>query len=157
MLFAGGMFPGLFSQGSNFNNISMVSYFTNEFSKWVFEERDALTINPSAHFVALHLHSGLNAVLQINIDPEPNQILNIYPNPFSNSATIKYHLEKYSHVHIVLYDILGKKMSDILDENMKAGDHYYVFDSDKAGLPNGIYYLQMTSEDRLITRKVVKN
>jgi hypothetical protein len=59
------------------------------------------------------------------------------PNPFSSVTTIDYYLEKKSHVQLSVYDITGKKIRTLLNEQQSAGEKTLIFDGSE--LPSGIY------------------
>lgn len=68
-----------------------------------------------------------------------------FPNPFNPQTTIEYELGSKSHVTIKVYDMLGRKVSDLIDEDRSAGLHTLKFRGDN--LPSGNYFYVMTAED----------
>ena len=46
-----------------------------------------------------------------------------YPNPFNPSTTISYELPKAENVRIIIYDIAGRKVTDLVNENKAAGSY----------------------------------
>ncbi|MBK6484946.1 MAG: T9SS type A sorting domain-containing protein [Chitinophagaceae bacterium] len=79
--------------------------------------------------------------------------LEVYPNPFSNSATISFSLPEASNVTIALYDIAGRKLQTILDQNLAAGNQEIVFQ--RGQLSSGLYLLQVKLGDTMEVRKLV--
>lgn len=79
--------------------------------------------------------------------------LNIYPNPFQQSATITYSVTEDSRAQIALYDLSGKLMKMLLNENASYGSHTLSLRSE--GLSQGIYLLKFQINDELIVKKVV--
>ena len=59
------------------------------------------------------------------------------PNPFAASSTIMYALSEATHVRLAVYDVLGREVAVLVDEEVAAGPHEAVFDG--AALPSGIY------------------
>ena len=51
-----------------------------------------------------------------------------YPNPFNSTTTIQYELLRRSDVRLVIYDILGRRVRTLIDEEMPAGSHSIVWD-----------------------------
>jgi len=47
--------------------------------------------------------------------------LNNYPNPFNPTTTISYSIPKSSLVHITVYDLLGRKITELINEIKEAG------------------------------------
>ena len=76
-----------------------------------------------------------------------------YPNPFNPSTTIKYALPKDGRVRIDLYNILGERISELVNSDMKAGYHEVVFNAD--GLASGIYFYRMHSNDFIAVKKII--
>jgi Secretion system C-terminal sorting domain len=66
-----------------------------------------------------------------------------YPNPFNPQTKIAYQLEEPSHVTIVLFDVLGKQVATVVDQNQTIGDHEVFFDG--SNLPSGMYFYRMTA------------
>ena len=46
-----------------------------------------------------------------------------YPNPFNPSTNIDFDIVKDGHTQVVVYDIMGRKIKNLIGENMKAGYH----------------------------------
>ena len=63
-----------------------------------------------------------------------------FPNPASSSTRIAYRIPESSHVHIVLYNLLGRKIKTLVDVGKAPGT--YIIDLDTSELPGGMYYYQ---------------
>lgn len=83
-----------------------------------------------------------------------NQLLNSYPNPFGNSNTIRFYLEKAGHTHLAVYDISGRQVVVLANGQLPAGYHQRQFDA--TGSPAGIYLLRLVQAGKVITQKIVK-
>jgi hypothetical protein len=70
-----------------------------------------------------------------------------YPNPFNPNTVIRFALPFSSNVKIEIYNILGEKVREILNEQKTAG--YYEINFNTVGLASGVYLylLQATSTD----------
>lgn len=79
--------------------------------------------------------------------------LSVFPNPSTTSATISYSLTKHQYVRLDLIDQLGRTVRALRDENEDAGEKCLPLSV--SGLPAGIYYLRMQSEDGIMTSKIV--
>ena len=60
-----------------------------------------------------------------------------YPNPFNPATTINYQLPKDGMVTIKVYDILGKEVATLVNEQKSAG--YYKVDFDASKMTSGVY------------------
>ncbi len=76
---------------------------------------------------------------------QPNDfILNQnFPNPFNPSTTIEFILGEDSYVKLEVYNALGEKVADLLNENKEQGSYKIKFDASK--LPSGIYIAKLES------------
>lgn len=61
--------------------------------------------------------------------PDIFMLMQNYPNPFNSSTTIEYGLPEPGHVKIEIYDLLGRKVETIVDEQKQAGTHSITFDA----------------------------
>ncbi len=76
-----------------------------------------------------------------------------YPNPFNPSTTIKFSLEEYSGVKLIIYDVMGRELQILINQPLKAGDHSVSFDGSK--LSSGIYFYVLTSGSQSISKKMI--
>jgi hypothetical protein len=76
-----------------------------------------------------------------------------YPNPFNPSTTIKYDLPIESRVSLKVFDILGREVATLVNEDQKAGYKSTVWNG--AGLASGIYYYRLQAGDFTATRKLL--
>jgi len=79
-------------------------------------------------------------------NPDRAERSHLYPNPSSGRVHLNYTVEGHAQrVQISLYNVLGAKVADILNETQHEGDHDFTFDlREKADVSNGIYYIRLT-------------
>ncbi len=88
---------------------------------------------------------------------EDSDLLQNYPNPFQHSTTISYSLQTTTNVNLEVYDILGHKVADLIDEVQVAGIHTIQWDASQlAGNMGGVYFVRLSIEGRSISRKMLK-
>ena len=80
--------------------------------------------------------------------------LNSFPNPFSNNSTIIFSLPKPAHTNLSVYDITGKQVAVLVNGTLQAGNHKANFNAGR--LPSGVYTLKLIYNDKVITRKLLK-
>ena len=68
-----------------------------------------------------------------------------YPNPFNPATMLKYALPEESRVKINIYDILGRKVTTLIDEKQQAG--YYDIAWNASGRTSGIYFARLETEE----------
>ncbi|HZW39994.1 MAG TPA: T9SS type A sorting domain-containing protein [Ignavibacteriaceae bacterium] len=76
-----------------------------------------------------------------------------YPNPFNPSTKIYFAIPKQSLVSIKVYDILGKEITQLVNEVKQPGRYEVEFDG--SSLSSGIYFYQIQSENYLMTKKMI--
>ncbi len=70
--------------------------------------------------------------------------LSAYPNPFNPTTMIAFDLPKAARASLVVYDLNGRLVRTLLDEQMSGGHHEFGFDG--ATLPSGIYFADCLRE-----------
>lgn len=68
-----------------------------------------------------------------------------FPNPFNNSTTLKYQLSEQLPVTIEVYDISGRRVAKIVDDEQAAGVYFVPFNV--ASIASGTYLLRFISGD----------
>ena len=76
-----------------------------------------------------------------------------YPNPFNPGTIIRYDIPKEAFVSIKLYDLLGKEIKTLVEENLHAGSYSYNLDGSK--LPSGIYFYKIIAGSFSSTKKMI--
>lgn len=78
----------------------------------------------------------------------------VYPNPAINYTSIEMKLEDKSTISVNLYDLTGKNVMNIVNQQLPEGLHKQTLNV--ANLPSGIYFLQITANNATLeTRKLV--
>ncbi len=94
---------------------------------------------------------------QPRVLPEHYLLSQNYPNPFNPTTTIKYELPKAAYVRLVVYDILGREVKVLVDEQKEAGNYTVKFDG--SDLPSGVYFYRITftnSDSKLVNDNLSK-
>ncbi|MES2286903.1 MAG: N-acetylmuramoyl-L-alanine amidase [Bacteroidota bacterium] len=81
--------------------------------------------------------------------------LNLYPNPFNNTSTLDYTLTRSEKVKVGLYDLLGKEIVSLKNENQAAGDHKITIDGTELKLSKGLYLVVLKTENTSAFIKIV--
>ena len=75
-----------------------------------------------------------------------------YPNPFNPSTTIEFSIGQASFVKLEVYNTLGEKVADRLNENKEQGSYQINFDA--VNLPSGIYIAKLDAGSKVNTIKM---
>jgi hypothetical protein len=88
--------------------------------------------------------------------PDEIRLYPNFPNPFNTSTVIRFHLTQDAHVLLRLYDIRGRLVVDLVDQEMPAGTHRIEVSSHiSRGLSSGIYLYQLKVGSVVKSQKMV--
>jgi chitinase len=76
-----------------------------------------------------------------------------YPNPFNSSTTIRYYVAQRSKIRLEVLNLLGERISVLVDEEQDVGWQQVVFETKE--LPSGIYFYQMAAPSFLKVGKMI--
>ncbi|GAB6283405.1 MAG: hypothetical protein STSR0008_21710 [Ignavibacterium sp.] len=76
-----------------------------------------------------------------------------YPNPFNPSTKINYQLPVDSYVSLKIYDVLGKEVITLLNEQQSAG--FYQKEFNAKGLSSGMYFYKLEAGNFVQVRKMI--
>ena len=77
--------------------------------------------------------------------PAMYQLFQNYPNPFNPTTTLSYQLSEPSRVNLRVYDILGREVMTLTDEQQNAGYYQKTFNANR--LASGVYFSQLIATD----------
>ena len=75
-----------------------------------------------------------------------------YPNPFNPTTQITYQLPRQSDVRLEVFDMNGRQVATLVNQNMSAGTHSVNFDA--SDLSSGIYMYRLQAGSTVLTRKL---
>ena len=75
-----------------------------------------------------------------------------YPNPFNPVTTIQFTMPSMSNVTLRVFDILGREVAVLIDEEKPAGYHEVHFDA--SHMPSGIYMYRLETPHNQLTRRM---
>ncbi|MDP3831827.1 MAG: T9SS type A sorting domain-containing protein, partial [Ignavibacteriaceae bacterium] len=123
---------GVVNTNDNYVEVSAV----NEFSYWTL--------------------SGTNNPLPVENEtseiPKNFSLHQNYPNPFNPSTNIRFDLPRAAFVNISVYNIIGQKVTELVNHNIEAGIQNISFNAEK--FPSGVYIYKLTSTEYSFTRKM---
>jgi hypothetical protein len=85
---------------------------------------------------------------------EISELLKIYPNPSPGQFMFEFSLQQQLWVNLVVHNSLGQVVETLMDGVLTPGPHQFYWNA--GNLASGMYYLQMKTENQLITRKIIK-
>jgi uncharacterized protein (TIGR02145 family) len=93
--------------------------------------------------------AAINVLISV---PDKFELSQNFPNPFNPSTTISYKVPENILVTIKLYDVLGKEVSTLINEEQSAGIH--TVNLNGTGLSSGVYYYQMKAGNFSDSKKI---
>jgi hypothetical protein len=85
--------------------------------------------------------------------PKSFKLMQNYPNPFNPSTKINFALPKDAFAKIIIYDVLGREVAKIVNENLKRGT--YAVDWDASNFSSGVYFYRLETDGYIETKKMV--
>jgi hypothetical protein len=102
--------------------------------------------------VSIDLSNAGNAPMLTDL-PQAFALHPNFPNPFTSYTIIPYDLPEAAHVRIVIYDLLGRRVSTVVDSPQAAGRHRAVLNS--GTMASGVYFYQMELGDAKFSGKMI--
>ena len=75
-----------------------------------------------------------------------------YPNPFNPSTTIKFKIRDLSKVVLTVFNLMGEKVIDLVNDNLEPGSYDVNFDA--SSLSSGVYLYQLKTKTGVIVKKM---
>jgi photosystem II stability/assembly factor-like uncharacterized protein len=103
-------------------------------------------------FDGSYKYYNLEQVVEIGA-PESYDLSQNYPNPFNPTTKIKYSVPADGFVNIAIYNVLGEKVTDVVNNIQKAGSYEVTFDA--TNLASGMYLYRMESGNFISVKKMM--
>ncbi|MBS1516257.1 MAG: SUMF1/EgtB/PvdO family nonheme iron enzyme [Bacteroidetes bacterium] len=105
--------------------------------------------------VARNVNPSSIGVIENNALVENSELYQNYPNPFNPGTKFSFTISKKGNVNISIYDLTGKKIETLIDEEMNTGKYSYTYQG--TGLSSGIYFVVLVSERMQKSIKIIFN
>ncbi|HAH50843.1 MAG TPA: T9SS C-terminal target domain-containing protein [Balneola sp.] len=76
-----------------------------------------------------------------------------YPNPFNPTTTIPFSLKEAVNVEITIYNMLGQKVTSLVNERFTAGNHLATWDA--SSMASGMYIYRLKAGNVVKTKKLM--
>lgn len=99
-------------------------------------------------------YSSTTGVKTLSNDPPSEYaLLQNFPNPFNPTTTIRWNLPETGLVILKIYDVLGREVSILVNEELSAGKHEVIFEAIQ--FSSGVYFYQLKAGDFIQTNKML--
>lgn len=80
-----------------------------------------------------------------------------YPNPFNPSTIISFALPKTTSVKVIIYNVLGQKVAELINQEMKAGRYQVEFNTSSVNgsIASGLYFYSIIADNFKATKKML--
>jgi len=85
--------------------------------------------------------------------PNKFELFQNYPNPFNPSTQISYQLPENSFVNLVVYNIIGQKVAELVNQEKTSGKYSVKFDA--SNLPSGVYIYKLQAGEFSSVKKML--
>lgn len=109
------------------------------------KEYSDTTLHPYLEF---DITTGIKNEISIND-------FSVFPNPISNKATVEFEINSNQNINISIINSAGQQIQQICNQEYQSGKYSNTFSVDN--LPNGLYFLNVESNNQIIIRKLVIN
>ena len=114
-------------------------------------------VNETISFDLVLRISGIFDMSQLDINDDSNIVHGYslekpYPNPFNPTTTVSFSITSYEFVSIKVYDLNGRLVSTLLEENLNPGRHNLTWNG--KDYSSGQYFVKMQSENYSKTEAV---
>jgi hypothetical protein len=89
----------------------------------------------------------------VELTPTSYKLEQNYPNPFNPTTSINYSIAKASFVKIKVYDVLGREVATLVNENKSTGNYKVEFNAVK--LVSGVYFYRIDTDNFVQTKKMI--
>ncbi|NOS84339.1 MAG: T9SS type A sorting domain-containing protein [Ignavibacteria bacterium] len=88
-----------------------------------------------------------------NILPQKYSLEQNYPNPFNPETAIKFSIPEKNFTSLRVYDILGKEIAVLVNEELSAGN--YIINYNASDLPSGVYFYRLSTDKYTDSKKMI--
>lgn len=97
-----------------------------------------------------------NPPTPVSVEETPAAVslsLHGFPNPFTESVTLGYHLSQAGRAALAVFDVLGREVTSLANQYHPAGTFEAVFAP--SSLPGGLYFARLTTPNGMVVRPLV--
>ncbi|MBK9099624.1 MAG: T9SS type A sorting domain-containing protein [bacterium] len=97
---------------------------------------------------------------QEDFAPHGFELMQNYPNPFNPTTSLQFTIGSQQFVTLKVYDLLGREIATLVNEEKPAGKYEIEFDSHSGlsgirELPSGIYFYRLQAGNYIETKKMI--
>ena len=130
--------------GINWFNILFITEYINNME--CVDQNVIISVGDRGKIVRTDIGGLTGGVNISNIEPSSFKLHQNYPNPFNPSTKIRFDLPKSTQAKLIIYDILGREVTTLVNEKLNAGS--YIVDwpaptGNGSSYPSGVYFYRL--------------
>lgn len=134
---------------------TIITVFNNaqvqNFNITVANEPISITVDPN-NWILKTINSVVVGI-EDEMQPQTFSLEQNYPNPFNPVTKIKFTLASNEYTTLKVYDIIGKEITTLVNNQMEKG--HYEINFDASNLPSGVYFYTLNAGGYKETRKMI--
>ena len=134
--------PSYSGTEQNFHSINFVNHNTG----WVVGAKSTIMKTSTGGISFVSDNHFTNEIQDFNLSQN-------YPNPFNPTTTISYQISQRGLVTLKVYDVLGREVATIVNEEKISGSYEIKFDG--SDLSSGVYFYKLQAGSFVQTRKMI--
>jgi hypothetical protein len=87
--------------------------------------------------------------------PETFYLYQNYPNPFNPTTNFEFHIADFRFVSLKVYDVLGREVVTLINEEKPPGKYKINFNADRIILSSGVYFYKLSAGEFKDTKKMI--
>ncbi len=150
------------NRGTDANNLKKVGFVegagtTNKKQIYTYEDKNLQNGTYYYQLKQIDLNGSEKVLAQTSIEinsvPGDYFLSQNYPNPFNPTTNIGFAISDFGYVSLKVYDVLGREVKTLVNENKKPGEYKVTFDG--SNLPSGVYFYSLKAGNFYKVRKML--
>jgi len=104
--------------------------------------------SPAERIIELGIHDTTSVKIPTSF------ALSSYPNPFNATVAIGYDVPVASDVNVAIYDVTGRKIETLVDEQRSAGSYSVLWNAGEK-VASGVYFVRLSAGEKTIEKKII--
>jgi major membrane immunogen (membrane-anchored lipoprotein) len=134
------IYPQRLVQSQDIDNVDAVSGATWSYNIFIASTKDALK------------NAKKNTAIETQDQPDKLTVIGL-PNPFYSVFTLQYNITEKCHVNLCIYDMQGKMVKQLVDQEQHAGQYAVQWSDCPLA---GMYFYQLQANNQISTGKLIK-
>lgn len=121
-----------------------------------YTDEDLSAGNYTYRLKQIDLDGSFDYIGSIELDIVPPKVFALeqnYPNPFNPTTTIKYSVPATGFVNLSIFNVLGEKVTDLINKEVEAGSYELNFNA--SNLSSGVYFYKLEAGSFISIKKMM--